>query len=132
MAAGTVVYPDLFSDKYPRVSMETIPAEQQCHIPGTSEPITVSVRPQLTARTALNNVYCSCRCAGADPNARYCKCPSGFECSEVLTGIERLGSKELAGSYCIIAGSAYTTAPVGGCDGKAPTAECGNFNGDKL
>ena len=87
-----------------------VPEYQLCHIPGTSAPetrIQVAVNKQFTGRRAVDSVYCSCRCAGADSNARYCKCPTGFQCAKLLEPITRLGSPELAGSYCIKNGTEY-------------------------
>jgi hypothetical protein len=84
-------------------------APARCHIPGTSGPagaIRVDVRPQLTNRRADDAVYCSCRCDGPDPLARYCHCPEGFACTELMRDVG-LGSAELSGSYCIKAGTAY-------------------------
>ena len=63
-----------------------------CRIPGESgknaQTVQVTVNPQCTGagttdRTAGNAVYCSCRCAGDDPNANYCTCPSGYTCTEL-------------------------------------------------
>ena len=110
-------------------------ATQQCRIPGTQEPITVSVNAQVTRRRPIDTVYCSCRCAGSDAQARYCSCPSGFECVDLLSPIDRLGSRELAGSYCIKQGTRYdkTTALGAACNAtdltKDPPGTCGPFNG---
>jgi len=93
----------------------------RCYLPGTSDAassIRVEVRPQLTNRRASDAVYCSCRCGGADPNGRYCRCPEGFACTQLLDDVG-LGSAELAGSYCVKAGTAYHTfdfAPGPTCD----------------
>jgi hypothetical protein len=113
-----------------------------CHIPGTSSfdtRIRVAVNKQFTKRRAADVVYCSCRCAGADSNARYCKCPTGFQCAKLLEPIDRLGSKELAGSYCIKNGTEFIngqTDPGLACtvtkpDAVAPDApgDCGLYNG---
>jgi hypothetical protein len=103
---------------------------QRCNIPGTQEAITVSVLPQVKGRRPIDSVYCSCRCGGADPDARYCDCPSGFECVDLLSPIDRLGSKELAGKYCIKKDTTYNAAKRGAdCSfGRAP-ADCGPYNG---
>jgi hypothetical protein len=111
---------------------------QYCHIPGTNDQrIKVTVKKQLTLRRPNDAVYCSCRCNGPDANARYCKCPTGFACVELLSSIDRLGSKELSGSYCIKEGTAYTktgaqSTPVGHeCQvGKDPP-ECGAADGSE-
>jgi hypothetical protein len=108
-----------------------LPEEQYCHIPGTANAvnrIAVDVPPQLTNRRADDAVYCSCRCDGPDPNARYCKCPSGYQCTELLKDIG-LGSAELAGSYCIKEGTEYksTFTPQAQCDRK--NQDCGSASG---
>lgn len=91
---------------------EYVAAHNMCTIPGTSdEPITVPVDRGCENRKKSDAVYCSCRCAGPDPNAKYCDCPSGYECKELLKDIG-LGSKELSGSYCVKAGTAYDTSFV--------------------
>ena len=69
--------------------------------------VDVEVAPQRLDRRANNSVYCSCRCAGPDKTARYCKCPSGFSCTllnEIPLGS---GSSQLLGSYCVRNGTAY-------------------------
>jgi hypothetical protein len=122
--------------------MGTRPESQLCHIPGTSDAMTriqVAVNKQFTGRRATDSVYCSCRCAGADSNARYCKCPTGFQCAKLLEAIDRLGSKELAGSYCIKNGTEYNSgSPNTGlpCSVTSPDAvppdapgDCGLYNG---
>lgn len=80
-----------------------------CHIPGSSgkqaEVVQTSVSPQCNTRQANKAVYCSCRCGGSDPNARYCDCPSGFECTPFpeldLGAAVAKGSGNLSGSYCV-------------------------------
>jgi len=102
-------------------------APERCRVPGTNgthcldaggfptpcpgamniDSINVAVQPQLIARAAENTVYCSCRCKGPDPNANYCECPSGYECSELVKELGLPGRAQLAGSYCIKQGTAY-------------------------
>ena len=85
-------------------------AADNCKIPGDPKTgISVEVTPQLAARTADQAVYCSCRCDGANKNARYCKCPSGYACQHTIDDIG-VGDPELAGSYCIRDGSKYVAA----------------------
>jgi hypothetical protein len=95
---------------------------KRCRVPGTDgtvvvqdpddgsmvniDEIRVPVSAQKKARAAVDTVYCSCRCNGPDPNARYCECPSGFECAELVKEIG-LGKEQLAGSYCVKAGTVY-------------------------
>ena len=75
-----------------------------CEVPNFGGYVKVPVEPQRTERPPDVAVYCSCRCDGKDPNARYCECPSGFECTEIVSD-QNQGQAELAGSYCIRKGS---------------------------
>jgi hypothetical protein len=86
-----------------------------CHVPGDpTKPILTEVTPQLKTRQADQAVYCSCRCDGPDPNARYCKCPSGYECSHLRDALNIPGAgAQLAGSYCIISGTDYNVDQTG-------------------
>jgi hypothetical protein len=120
------------------------PTEYQlCHIPGTTgntNRIQVAVEHQLSFRRPTNSVYCSCRCNGPDPNARYCKCPTGFQCTELLTPNNRLGAAELSGSYCIKNGTEFIqgqtpTSQVcqATMDNKVPpdsAGDCGAYDGE--
>ena len=45
--------------------------------------------------------------SACDPNFNYCTCPSGFNCTGIRTDVG-LGDAQLAGAYCIQAGTAYT------------------------
>ena len=87
-------------------------APARCRIPGSSDAagaVRVDVRPQFTNRRATDAVYCSCRCNGDDPLGRYCHCPTGFTCTELMRDIG-LGSPELSGSYCVKAGTEYSSS----------------------
>jgi hypothetical protein len=86
-------------------------SDPACHLPGSSVPVEAAVRPQLLDRRAEQAVYCSCRCAGPDPKARYCECPSGFSCSPVIPNFA-LGQDQLPGSYCVRAGSEYRESSI--------------------
>lgn len=83
-----------------------------CYIPGTTQPITAPVDPQILQRQALDSVYCSCRCAGPDKNARYCDCPSGFACVELADQVLLGEGTELSGAYCIRQGTTYARNEV--------------------
>jgi hypothetical protein len=87
------------------------PGATTCKLPGGDEAVSVVVQPQLLDRRADDAVYCSCRCDGPDPSARYCECPSGFSCSKVVPELVR-GRAQLPGSYCVRAGSEYAEARV--------------------
>ena len=110
-----------------------------CHVPGTSGNngvIQVEVNPQYTNRGRDEAVYCSCRCAGDDPEGRYCKCPTGYQCLHLLDYVERLGAKELAGSYCVKDGTAYKegetdlgTACTADRPSDDPPGDCGPWDG---
>lgn len=82
-----------------------------CTVPGTGDPVTVPVSAQLLARRTDEAVYCSCRCDGPDPAARYCECPSGFSCSPVVPNF-KLGGAQLPGSYCIKSGSEFDSTKL--------------------
>jgi hypothetical protein len=73
-------------------------------LPGGLGTVQVAVKAQRLERRADDAVYCSCRCDGADPNARYCECPSGFECRELVPATDT-GPSGRAGSYCIRSGT---------------------------
>ena len=101
----------------------------QCFIPGTDEPVTVAVEPQDSRRRPNDAVYCSCRCANIegskDDGARYCECPSGYDCEKLIefsgaTLSPTGGSAQLAGYYCIKQGSRFNSvrSPVA-CDVRA-------------
>jgi hypothetical protein len=68
--------------------------------------ISVPVESQLIYRNAQDTVYCSCRCKGPDTTAKYCECPSGYVCSELVRELG-LGPSQLAGSYCLKSGTVY-------------------------
>jgi len=102
----------------------------RCRIPGTdgTDPvnqINVPVDPQLEDRQADKAVYCSCRCDGPDEGARYCECPSGYKCEELVKELGLSAAGQLAGSYCVRDNTTYdpTNPPAQGtCAGTA----CGN------
>lgn len=88
-------------------------APERCRLPGTDgvgagESVDVAVKPWLVERPADDSVYCSCRCDGPDPNASYCECPSGYACEELVPTLGASQDRQqLAGSYCIKAGTKY-------------------------
>ena len=88
-------------------------ANAQCRIPGSDEPVAGAVEAWDLDRPPSHAVYCSCRCDGPDPLARYCECPSGFVCSEIVPELG-LGREQLEGSYCIKRGSQFDPREVGG------------------
>jgi hypothetical protein len=109
---------------------ESPDSPKRCRVPGTDgsgtavdtdgtsiniDEIRVPVDPQFKARSSVDTVYCSCRCNGPDTNARYCECPSGFECAELVKEIG-LGKEQLAGSYCVKAGTVYNPQRPGVAD----------------
>ena len=83
-----------------------------CETP-SGEQVTVQVKAWDMDRPATQTVYCSCRCDGPEPDARYCDCPSGFSCTKLLDDLG-LGASELAGSYCIKDGSQFQPTQEGG------------------
>ena len=102
------------------IDITTSPGEDphRCVVPGTdgsngADVIAVPVSPQLAGRRADRSVYCSCRCDGPDPNARYCECPSGYSCVDLVEDLQ-LGSglAQLAGSYCIKDGTQFDKTDI--------------------
>lgn len=130
------------------LSLPAADKKKRCRIPGTSgldeaDGIKVAVKPQAVSRQGnayeartggKDAVYCSCRCANAkgstDDGARYCECPSGYQCAKLIDDLG-LGKEALAGSYCIKKGTAYppTTIPEEEC--ASDFANCGN-NGENF
>lgn len=83
----------------------TVDHPYSCEVPVFGGQVNVPVQPWRTERRPELAVYCSCRCDGDDPNARYCECPSGFSCTEVVVDQGGNQQEQLAGSYCIRSGS---------------------------
>jgi hypothetical protein len=105
------------------------PSEATCTIPGgatvigsSTSPlaqqfqIQVTVPEQVTPRQTANAVYCSCRCANSQGNTNdgevYCQCPDGYECAQQLVTQISASNGNLAGGYCIKAGTAYSELTV--------------------
>ncbi len=91
-----------------------------------------AVLPNCTDRTAQNAVYCSCRCANIDGNtgdgANYCKCPTGFSCTQLVSSI---GSADqgLTGAYCVKNGTDYDPVKSCGAACTATNGGCGAAQG---
>lgn len=99
-------------------SAEQAAADPRCFVPESTTAIRAPVAPELLSRRASDAVYCSCRCDGPDPNARYCECPSGYACTELVPEFH-FGQRELSGSYCVREGTTYDKArlsPAEVCD----------------
>ena len=107
---------------------------KDCCIPGTDTPTTTSVCGQCTGsssaksnRSAVQAVYCSCRCGVADdatdqePNFNFCECPTGFSCSQVRPNVG-IGDPLLTGKYCVKESTEYTGNQLN---------QCGNVVGAK-
>jgi hypothetical protein len=89
------------------------------------------VRPQCLDRAGTKAVYCSCRCANpdgrTDDGARYCSCPDGFTCSQLLSPDDKPNSAPgMAGAYCIKNNTEYNAATSLGvpCDPTIPAQSC--------
>lgn len=95
-------------------AMSTVNHNGMCEIPGFGGNVAVPVQPQRIQRRPEQAVYCSCRCDGADPNARYCECPSGFECAEIVVNQDPEQQAQLAGSYCVRSGSNVDPITISG------------------
>jgi hypothetical protein len=86
---------------------------KDCCLPGTDTPVTEFVCGQCAAksnRNAEQAVYCSCRCGPADgesaENFNFCTCPNGYSCEEIRRNLG-ISDAQLAGKYCIKAGTKY-------------------------
>jgi hypothetical protein len=99
-----------------------------CCQPDTEQPLTRSVCGECKGtdgnapRDAENAVYCTCRCGPVDgepedPDADFCACPDGFECSEIRSNLGL--DDEPPGKFCIRTGTAYDPAD----------AQCGAVDG---
>jgi hypothetical protein len=130
-AAGTPLPAGQFNPKC------SVPGTQPSNDPTSLNNIRVKVPAQLVKRQTEEAVYCSCRCDGPDKNARYCECPSGFQCAKLVDDLKiTSGAGQLAGSYCIKANTAYVEGAYGnetcaskpgecGCDANPAPDECG-------
>jgi hypothetical protein len=74
-------------------------AAENCFVPGTTVPVKSLVKPQCSSRK--DNVYCSCRCAGAATNIKYCECPEGFACAKVTGIILPSSTIKADDQYCV-------------------------------
>ena len=98
------------------MDLATLPGTSggRCRIPGTlgdldTDQILTPVLPQLVQRQAEKAVYCSCRCDGPDEGARYCECPSGYKCTELVRSSASAAASWRAHTACVTAPS--TTRP---------------------
>jgi hypothetical protein len=99
-----------------------------CKIPGSTDKITVPVEPQFVERKTSQTVYCSCRCDGDDPTARYCECPSGYGCVKLVDDIGK-GGGQLAGSYCIKDQTDFTPTFTRSTCVRGGPQDCGDEDG---
>ena len=99
-------------------------SERACYVPGTTRRVAAAVDPQLVKRRSDDAVYCSCRCKGPDKDARYCECPSGYQCEEVVPEVA-LGKRQLVGSYCVREGTTYDRGQAAGAKCNAAEGSCG-------
>jgi hypothetical protein len=104
-------------------------SEPGCYVPGAAqEDESTRVKDPVPAwdldRPPERSVYCSCRCDGPDPGARYCECPSGYACTELAPEGLSDTKQGLKGSYCIKRGTEFSVSEVDGptC-ADAPTDE---------
>jgi hypothetical protein len=106
-----------------------------CHLTSgvAAARVAVAVAPQRIGRRPADAVYCSCRCAGADPSATYCSCGPQFQCVELAPLFPGHDPHDpYAGSYCIKSGTAYGAATDygGPCQpGDAGELPCGSYDG---
>ena len=96
----------------------------KCFVPGTVEPVTVPVVPQLLERREATASICSCRCDGPGEGP-FCECPESMECKPLFSDLGLEGEAEVAGSYCIPSGTEYSELDRGGaiCDREQTNCE---------
>lgn len=99
----------------PDPALNASPASPRCTTPD-GKPVTAPIDPQLVDRRAEDVVTCSCRCDGPAGTGDFCTCPDGFECVQLLLDPGLGGYENLAGSYCIKAGTAYEDKQYSACD----------------
>ena len=115
----------------PELVAEAAGDDRQCFIPDQQEvaanQVEVPVAPQRLYRQADDAVYCSCRCKGPDANARYCSCPDGYSCIELVGDYGLQAGGQLQGSYCVRKGTNYDPRDpyTETCSGD----DCGSRNG---
>ncbi len=113
----------------------TPPAEgdnRVCYVPDSDvtnpgNAIEVPVARQRRYRQDDDAVYCSCRCKGPDANARYCECPDGYSCLELVGDYGLSSGGQLEGSYCVRKGTKYN--PRERYDEVCEEGMCGDPNG---
>jgi len=92
-----------------------------------------TVLPQCLDRTSDLAVYCSCRCANVqgqtDDGEIYCKCPTGFSCTQLVSSIGGQTNQGLTGAYCIKSGTEYNPDNVCNQTCSASLGNCGNAQG---
>jgi hypothetical protein len=90
------------------------PATAGCVTPGLQTNVTAAVQPQCIDRQTADAVYCSCRCenlnGGTDDGAVYCKCPSGFSCTQLVSSLGAGLDQGLTGGYCIRDNTAFSAS----------------------
>jgi hypothetical protein len=131
---------------------DTDNAGKDCCVPGSDTPVGVTVCGQcgaMSKRNAAQAVYCSCRCCApccadgttddqandqgcsndkstcgdkCDANFNYCTCPSGYTCTNIREYVG-LGDQNLAGAYCVVSKSAYSSTTQCGADPAAFTGD---------
>ena len=87
----------------------------QCFAPDSSDRVVKPVMPQVADRQADVAVTCSCRCAGPG-SGPFCKCPSDYECVDLVPAFPFASADGVAGSYCVARGALYTGIPGPECD----------------
>jgi hypothetical protein len=82
----------------------TRPESELCHVTGSDADrprVAAAVLPQLSRRRPADAVYCTCHCAGPDPDEVHCACPDGFRCIELLRPLGPWDPEPGEGSYCV-------------------------------
>ena len=111
----------------PGVNQQVIAANDSATMPTHS-----AVQPNCQDRQAANSVYCSCRCANlqgaTDDGAVYCQCPSGFDCTQLVTAINSTEDPGLTGAYCMKHNTGYDVSTACGILCGQTPGDCGPVN----
>lgn len=97
-----------------------------CFVPGSNEPVTVPVVPQLLARREATASICSCQCDGPG-DGPFCECPESMACAPLFGDIGLEGQANVAGSYCVPKGTEFDLQETVGpyCDRQLANCEEG-------
>jgi hypothetical protein len=94
----------------------------------TTEPVEVTVAPQLAERRPEKTIFYTCVCAGTDSTREYCTCPAAMHCETLSEGF--LATERGITGLCVRDHAAYepSSTPLLECSTSSLDAltDCGN------